>query len=90
MDLSNVVWRKSRRSSENGGECVEIAAVSLGNDSAWRKSRRSGENGGNCVEVARSTGHVAVRDSKNPHGPALVFPHATWRRFTTQVKTGAA
>jgi hypothetical protein len=90
MDLSNVVWRKSRRSSENGGECVEVAAVLLGNDAAWRKSTRSSENGGMCVEVAGSADHVAVRDSKDPHGPALVFRRATWRRFATQVKTGAA
>lgn len=90
MDLSNLNWRKSRRSGENGGECVEVAAVFLGNDAHWRKSRRSSENGGECVEVAALSSHVAVRDSKDPHGPALVFPRATWRRFATHVKTGAA
>jgi uncharacterized protein DUF397 len=36
----------------------------------WRKSIRSGGNGGDCVEVARNLpGVVAVRDSKDPHGP---------------------
>lgn len=34
----------------------------------WRKSSYSAGNGGDCVEVAY-TG--AVRDSKNPTGPAL-------------------
>jgi hypothetical protein len=26
-DLSHVVWRKSTRSSETGGNCVEVAAM---------------------------------------------------------------
>jgi Domain of unknown function (DUF397) len=34
----------------------------------WRKSSRSGGNGGACVELANVG---AVRDSKNPTGPAL-------------------
>lgn len=39
----------------------------------WVKSSFSGNNG-NCVEIAvLPTGDRAVRDSKNPHGPALVF-----------------
>ncbi|MGX6740994.1 DUF397 domain-containing protein [Streptomyces xantholiticus] len=38
---------------------------------AWRKSSYSGDTGGQCVEVADLAPHVAVRDSKNPDGPAL-------------------
>lgn len=34
----------------------------------WRKSSRSGGNGGACVELANIG---AIRDSKNPSGPAL-------------------
>ena len=46
----------------------------------WRKSSRS-NNGGNCVEVARNlTGIVAVRDSKDPVGPALIFTAADGKR----------
>jgi hypothetical protein len=53
----------------------------------WRKSSYSGTNGGNCVEVARNLpGVVAVRDSKNPGGPALAFTPADWRAFTAGVK----
>jgi hypothetical protein len=27
MDLKNVKWRKSKRSSDNGGACVEVVVV---------------------------------------------------------------
>ncbi|MFD3423606.1 DUF397 domain-containing protein [Streptomyces decoyicus] len=30
---------------------------------------------------------VPVRDSKNPHGPALLIPHQTWATFITGLKT---
>ncbi|MFF4738852.1 DUF397 domain-containing protein [Streptomyces sp. NPDC001262] len=53
---------------------------------SWRKSSHSGigdEKGGNsCLEVADNIpGTVPVRDSKNPHGPALAFPVAAWAAF---------
>ncbi|WP_433892249.1 DUF397 domain-containing protein [Streptomyces sp. CA-111067] len=57
----------------------------------WVKSSYSGSNGGDCVEVAvapASTGVVPVRDSKDPHGPALVFPAATWTAFLNGVRAG--
>ena len=48
----------------------------------WRRSTRSGDNGGNCVEVADNLpGLVAVRDSKDPAGPALTFSPAAWTTF---------
>ncbi|BCJ38357.1 DUF397 domain-containing protein [Actinocatenispora thailandica] len=53
----------------------------------WRKSTRSG-NTGNCVEVAGNVpGIVAVRDSKDPHGPALVVEPASFAAFTAAVKS---
>ncbi|GGQ88026.1 DUF397 domain-containing protein [Couchioplanes caeruleus] len=53
----------------------------------WHKSTRSGSNGGDCVEVADNLpGIVAVRDSKDPDGPALVFPRDTWRAFVDSLK----
>ncbi|GLY22608.1 DUF397 domain-containing protein [Micromonospora sp. NBRC 101691] len=52
----------------------------------WRKSRRSGSSGGNCVEVADNLLNVvAVRDSKDPAGPALTFSPAAWRTFVTRL-----
>jgi hypothetical protein len=55
----------------------------------WRKSSFSGGNGGNCVEVARNLpGTVAVRDSKDREGPALVFTPQQWRAFLDGVRTG--
>ena len=57
----------------------------------WRKPSRSGDNGGNCVEVARNLPRVvAVRDSKNPHGPVLTVEPAGWRAFIADVKAGLA
>jgi uncharacterized protein DUF397 len=50
-------------------------------NASWFKSTRSAGNG-NCVEVAfLSGGSVAVRDSKDPAGAALVFTPAEWRAF---------
>ena len=31
---------------------------------------------------------VAVRDSKNPDGPRLIFGHSAWQAFAAQVKNG--
>ena len=49
---------------------------------SWRKSSYSTSNGGNCIEVATAPHAIAVRDSKNPHGPALAFEADSWRTFT--------
>ena len=58
---------------------------------AWQKSSRSSSNGGQCVEVARNLpGIVAVRDSKDPDGPALVVAPAEWAAFVRRVTTNAA
>jgi len=55
---------------------------------AWHKSSHSSQDG-NCVEVATNLDRiVAVRDSKDPHGPALIFAPAEWEAFTTGVKGG--
>jgi Domain of unknown function (DUF397) len=51
---------------------------------AWRTSSYS-PKGSACVEVAPAAQRVLVRDSKNPHGPALAVPPSAWRTFLTTV-----
>ena len=53
----------------------------------WRKAKRSMSNG-NCAEVALAAGTVAIRDSKDPYGPALRYSPDSWRLFLDEVRTG--
>jgi Domain of unknown function (DUF397) len=52
----------------------------------WRKSSHSSANG--CVEVARVGEYVAIRDSKDQQGSALIFTPAEWRAFLLGVEDG--
>jgi hypothetical protein len=66
----------------NGMPAPELGAV------RWRKSARSNSQG-NCVELARlDGGHVGVRDSKHPTGPALVFAEEEVARWIGDLKRG--
>ncbi|WP_338000805.1 DUF397 domain-containing protein [Streptomyces bingchenggensis] len=41
------------------------------------------------MEVADGIpGVIPVRDSKNPQGPALLFPATSWTAFIARLKTG--
>ncbi|MDH6142971.1 hypothetical protein P3T35_004999 [Kitasatospora sp. GP30] len=54
----------------------------------WRKSTFSGAQN-ECIEVADGCpGVIPVRDSKNPGGPALVFPTETWSTFIASLREG--
>ncbi|MEV4448877.1 DUF397 domain-containing protein [Streptomyces mirabilis] len=91
VDLTAVTWRKSSYSNPDGGACVEVSDDLLA-AAAWRKSSYSNQDGGECLEVVDNlltlTPLVPVRDSKNPHGPALVLPAAAWASFVTVVRRG--
>ena len=53
----------------------------------WTKSSKS--NGGtNCVEVAFVDDMVAMRDSKDPAGPALIFTASEYDAFVGGIADG--
>ena len=67
----------------NGMAASELPGV------RWRKSRRSGPQGGNCVEIAHLPGgQVAIRNSRHPAGPVLVFTPAEWAAFVGGARDG--
>ncbi|MGH3907625.1 MAG: DUF397 domain-containing protein [Pseudonocardiaceae bacterium] len=54
----------------------------------WRKSRHSNPSG-NCVEVAAlPAGEIAVRNSRHPGGPALIYTRAEIVAFLQSAKEG--
>jgi hypothetical protein len=54
---------------------------------AWRKAKRSVANGA-CVELASFNGMIAMRDSKDPDGPVLVYTPAELSAFLHGAKAG--
>lgn len=57
-------------------------------DAAWRKSAHSGSVG-NCVEVASLIGgDIAVRNSRYPDGPALIYTREEIAAFLSGAKDG--
>ena len=66
----------------NGVPATELPAVT------WQKSRRSNPSG-NCVECAAlPDGGVAVRNSRDPEGPALIYTSAEIEAFILGVRDG--
>ncbi|WP_030544832.1 DUF397 domain-containing protein [Streptomyces albus] len=57
-------------------------------NAVWRKSHRSAP-GGNCVELAALPGgRIAVRNSRYPGGPVLVWTRAEMAAFLRGAKDG--
>jgi hypothetical protein len=66
----------------NGMPASELTEVT------WQKSRHSNPNGA-CVEVATlPSGEIAVRNSRFPSGPALVYTRAEIAAFLVGAKDG--
>lgn len=66
-----------------------MPATLLGTE-GWRKPW-SGGNGGSCVEAMRlRDGRVALRQSTDPEGPALIYSRHEIQRFLEGVKSGDA
>jgi hypothetical protein len=64
-----------------------MPATALGS-LTWLKSRHSNPSG-NCVEVAcLPNGEIAVRNSRHPAGPALVYTRAEIAAFLQGAKEG--
>lgn len=57
-------------------------------DARWRKSGRSNAGGAQCVELAHVEIGTAVRDSKAPAGPALIFAPTAFAHFVAGLKRG--
>jgi hypothetical protein len=70
-------------------EVVETKGLRVDlSQAVWRKSSASGPYSDNCVEVAFVDDAIAVRDSKNPSGPVLLFTQAEWDAFVGGAKDG--
>ncbi|ADI05696.1 MULTISPECIES: DUF397 domain-containing protein [Streptomyces] len=66
-----------------------MPATDLGTE-GWHKPW-SGGNGGSCVEAMRlKDGRVALRQSTDPDGPALIYTHLEMKRFIQGAKAGEA
>jgi Domain of unknown function (DUF397) len=70
------------RPTYNGMTATDLSGV------RWQKSRRSNSQG-NCVELAKlADGDVAVRNSRYPDGPALIYTRAEIEALILGAKDG--
>jgi Domain of unknown function (DUF397) len=54
---------------------------------SWSKAQFSNINGA-CVEIASAPGKIAIRDSKDPGGPVLVYTFNEFRAFLDGARNG--
>jgi Domain of unknown function (DUF397) len=53
----------------------------------WVKAKRSGSNG-QCIEIASAADKIAIRDSKDPDGPILVYTPGEFKAFLHGTQNG--
>lgn len=71
-------------------ECLGAALPGMAHEHfvACRGKTQSGRNG--CVEVAFLDDRVAIRNSKQQHGAALIFTTTEWEAFLSGVRNGSS
>jgi Domain of unknown function (DUF397) len=84
----------SRPSRSEPGRAEGIIEMEL-TGATWRKAAAPGQDDAACVEVALVAGSkegseqvIAMRDSRSPDGPVLIFTPDEWRAFTAGVQDG--
>jgi hypothetical protein len=68
----------SRKITLNGSERRNLS---------WQKAQSSTVNG-QCVEIASIANKIAMRDSKDPDGPILVYTSAEFSAFLEGARNG--
>jgi hypothetical protein len=80
----SIQWVQGKCAS---GTCVQAAWVTACNDGACVEVAQVTACGkDNCVEVAHTEGMIAVRDSKHPEQPPLLFTPDEWVTFLAGVR----
>jgi hypothetical protein len=74
VDLTAAIWRKSTRSGNNGGDCVEVAVV---------RGRDAG-----VANKAGEEFVIIVRDTKNRDRQPQVFTISEWDAFLADAREG--
>jgi Domain of unknown function (DUF397) len=82
-ELGRASWKAHMEPTYNGMPCGLLP------DLAWHKSQRSNPSG-NCVELAVLPARVgvAIRNSRDPDGPALVYTLDEIAAFLDGVRDG--
>ena len=80
--------RRRLISDSTGSESVNGISAAQLEGAIWRKSQRSNSQGA-CVELARlDTATVAMRNSRDPKGTALIYPATAVRAMVSALRSG--
>nr|WP_202446893.1 DUF397 domain-containing protein [Streptomyces sp. SID5468] len=82
---------------DNPGGVTDVAESTIGQPVADQKKPKldltgaewlSSSQGSGDVQIAFVEGYIAMRDGRNPEGPALIFTPAEWRAFVLGARDG--